>query len=46
MWRDFLVDMEHKDPRRAKEVFKRATGETVVTTEHLEAHLADADCTD
>ncbi len=46
MWRDFLVDMDRKDPGRAKEVFERATGKTVPTLEHLEAHLADVDCTD
>ncbi len=42
VWKDFLRDMEHKDPKRAEEVFKRATGEITPTSAHLDEWLATA----
>ena len=40
MWKDFLRDMDHRDPKRAEAVYKRATGEITPTALHLDEWLA------
>ncbi len=40
LWRDFLRDMDRKNPKRAQAVYRRATGETTGTAAHLDDWLA------